>query len=83
VSECLSGLRALGVDLLSPTDPARLAGILAFRHPRADALHRFLHDRQIHVMHHAGRLRVAFHGYNTEADVATFLREFASALATV
>jgi selenocysteine lyase/cysteine desulfurase len=34
-------------------------------------------------MHHAGRLRVAFHGYNTEADVATFLREFATALATV
>ncbi|RLS51162.1 MAG: aminotransferase class V-fold PLP-dependent enzyme [Planctomycetota bacterium] len=81
VSECLAGLRALGVDLLSPTDPAQLAGILAFRHPRADALHRFLHDRQIHVMHHAGRLRVAFHGYNTEADVATFLRELASALA--
>ena len=83
VAECLSGLQAHGVDLLSPTDPAQLAGILAFRHPRADALHRFLHDRQIHVMHHAGRLRVAFHGYNTEADVATFLREFATALATV
>jgi len=83
VAECLAGLRALGVDLLSPTDPAQLAGILAFLHPRADALHRFLHDRKIHVMHHAGRLRVALHGYNTEADVATFLREFATALATV
>lgn len=83
VAECLAGLGALGVDLLSPSDPAQLAGILAFRHPRADALHRFLHDRRIHVMHHAGRLRVAFHGYNTEADVATFLRELASALAAV
>lgn len=81
VPECLAGLRALGVDLLSPTDPTQLAGILAFRHPRAELVHRFLHDRQIHVMHHAGRLRVALHGYNTEADVATFLRELAAALA--
>ena len=83
VAECLAGLGALGVDLLSPTDPARLAGILAFRHPRADALHRFLHERKIHVMHHAGRLRVALHGYNTEADVATFLQTLAAALAAV
>ena len=80
VAECLSGLGALGVDLLSPTEPARLAGILAFRHPRAELVHRFLHDRQIHVMHHAGRLRVALHGYNTEADVATFLQALGSAL---
>ena len=83
VAECLAGLGALGVDLLSPTDPARLAGILAFRHPQADALHRFLHERKIHVMHHAGRLRVAFHGYNTTADVATFLQTLAAALAAV
>jgi len=82
VARCMAGLSALGVDLLSPTDPARLAGILAFRHPRADRVHRHLHERGIHVMHHAGRLRVAIHGYTTDGDVDTFLRELAVALAT-
>jgi selenocysteine lyase/cysteine desulfurase len=32
-------------------------------------------------MHHAGRLRVAIHGYTTDDDVETFLRELATALA--
>jgi len=83
VAQCLAGLGGLGVDLLSPTDPRHLAGILAFRHPQAEAIHRHLHARGIHVMHHAGRLRVAIHGYNTGADVETLLRELAGALDTV
>ena len=81
VGRCLEGLAALGVDLLSPTDRASLAGILAFRHPRAEAIHARLHARGIHVMHHAGRLRVAIHGYTTAADVETFLAALAEALA--
>lgn len=81
VARCLAGLCDLGVDLLSPTDPERLAGILAFRHPEAELVHRHLHARGIHVMHHAGRLRVAIHGYTTDDDVETFLRELATALA--
>lgn len=80
VAECHAGLRSLGVEMLSPDDPAALAGILAFRHPRAEAIHRRLHERSIHVMHHAGRLRVAIHGYTTAADVEAFLRELAGAL---
>lgn len=81
VAHCHAGLRSLGVELLSPSDPAELAGILAFRHPRAADIHRLLHERGIHVMHHAGRLRVALHGYNTGADVETFLAALAGALA--
>jgi len=80
VEACHAGLQALGVEMLSPDDPAALAGILAFRHPRAEAIHRRLHDRSIHVMHHAGRLRVAIHGYTTADDVEAFLRELAAAL---
>ena len=34
---CLEGLAGLPVELISPRDPSRLAGILAFRHPDADA----------------------------------------------
>lgn len=83
VARCLAGLRALDVDLLSPTDATSLAGILAFRHPDAAAIHRLLHGRAIHVMHHAGRLRVAIHGYTTADDVETFLAALATALAAV
>lgn len=83
VGRCLEGLVDLGVDLLSPTDRGSLAGILAFRHPRAEAIHARLHARGIHVMHHAGRLRVAIHGYTTGADVDTFLAALAEVLTAV
>ncbi|MFA6108711.1 MAG: aminotransferase, partial [Candidatus Latescibacterota bacterium] len=60
-----------------------LAGILAFLHPQAERLHSALHDHQVHVMSHAGRLRVAIHGYNTAADVARFLELLTLALKQV
>jgi selenocysteine lyase/cysteine desulfurase len=83
VRACLEGLRRLSVELLSPPDPSALAGILAFRHPKAEEIARHLRSRDVHVMHHAGRLRVAWHGYNTPGDVDAFLRALTDALATV
>ena len=80
---CLEAVAAEDVDLLTPREPEHLAGILAFRHPKAEALHRFLHDRDIHIMAHAGRLRVAIHGYNTAADIERFLTVLREAVATV
>lgn len=80
---CLAAVAAEDVDLLTPREPEHLAGILAFRHPRAEAIHRFLHDRNIHIMAHAGRLRVAIHGYNTPEDVETFVATLREALANV
>lgn len=80
---CLEAVAAEEVDLLTPREPEHLAGILAFRHPRAEAIHRFLHDRDIHIMAHAGRLRVAIHGYNTAEDVETFVATLREALASV
>ena len=83
VLACLEGLQKLPVELLTPVEPEHLAGILAFRHPKADEVHRHLHANQIHVMSHAGRLRVAIHGYNTLDDVERFLRELTTALSHV
>jgi cysteine desulfurase / selenocysteine lyase len=80
VMACLEGVASLPVELLTPRDPANLAGILAFRHPDAERIHQHLRSRDIHVMYHAGRLRVALHGYNTPADVETLLRELRAAL---
>ena len=81
VMQCLEGLQRLPVELISPRSPERLAGILAFRHPRAEAIHARLHGAGIHVMHTAGRMRVAIHGYNTATDVERFLGALAGALA--
>jgi len=83
VLACLEELTKLPVDLLTPNEPEHVAGILAFRHARADAIHKHLHSKQIHVMSHAGRLRVALHGYNTMDDVERFLSELCEALRMV
>ncbi len=83
VRACLEGLRRLPVELLTPPDESALAGILAFRHPKAEEIARRLRSREVHVMHHAGRLRVAWHGYNMPAEVDAFLRALADALGAV
>ena len=39
VLRCLAELKKLPVELLTPDEPEHVAGILAFRHPKADAIH--------------------------------------------
>lgn len=80
---CLEAVAGEDVDLLTPQSPSTLAGILAFRHPKAEAIHRMLHDANIHIMAHAGRLRVAIHGYNTTDDIDRFLSSLRQAVARV
>jgi selenocysteine lyase/cysteine desulfurase len=80
VRACLEGLQRFSLEMLTPDEPESLAGILAFRHPKADEIHRYLHERDIHIMSHAGRLRVAIHGYNTDPDVETFLSTLQEAI---
>lgn len=80
---CLEEVRKLPVELLTPVEPEHMAGIFAFRHPKADQIHAALHAKNIHVMSHAGRIRVAIHGYNTAEDVTGFVRELKAAVATV
>jgi len=80
VCACLDGLKQLPVELITPDEPDALAGILAFRHPDVERIQRTLHDQDIHVMFHAGRIRVAIHGYNTMDDVERFLAALQAAL---
>jgi cysteine desulfurase/selenocysteine lyase len=80
VLDCLAELKKLPVELLTPDEPDHVAGILAFRHPKAEEVHRRLLTANVHVMSHAGRLRVAIHGYNTAADVEEFLKSLRVAL---
>ena len=80
VLACLAGLKKLPLKLLTPNDPDCLAGILAFQHADAERIHAQLHRQNIHIMSHAGRLRVAIHGYNTMDDIEFFLMELEKAL---
>ncbi len=73
VAECLEGLRRLSVEVLTPGEADGLAGIVAFRHPQMESLYQALLSENIHVMHSAGRMRVALHGYNTPEDVTRLL----------
>ncbi len=74
VLACLAELKKRDVTLLTPDEPEALAGILAFLHPDGERIHRTLHEQNVHVMYHAGRLRIAIHGYNTAADVERVLK---------
>jgi selenocysteine lyase/cysteine desulfurase len=71
------GLRELGV---TPMCPWNGSGILAFQHPRSAEIHAALEKECIQVMHHAGRIRVAVHGYNTRGDIERLLAVLGSAL---
>ncbi|MCA9037123.1 MAG: aminotransferase class V-fold PLP-dependent enzyme [Planctomycetaceae bacterium] len=72
VQHCITELSRMPIDLLTPVDQP-IAGIIAFRHPEADQIHKQLLQKNIHVMAHAGRLRIAIHGYNTHSDIEFLL----------
>ena len=80
VVEAEAGLRELGV---TPMCRWNGTGILAFQHPRSTELHAALEHENIHVMHNAGRIRIAVHGYNTQDDIQQFLRVLATLLRKV
>ena len=80
VAQLETGLRALDLSPLATQHKGNFSGILAFQHEQADAIHAELETAEVHVMYHAGRLRMALHGYNTAADVEKFLSVLKSAL---
>lgn len=80
VAEAEAGLRGLGVKPMCRWDGT---GILAFQHPRSTELHAALERENVLVMHNAGRIRIAVHGYNTQDDIRHFLRVLATLLEKV
>ncbi len=69
VARLHEGLADLGHATLSPPQPGNNSGIVAMRTRDDAALHAHFLSRNIHVMHQAGRIRFAIHGYNRMADI--------------
>ena len=69
-ARCVEGLQARGIALLTPTDPARRAGVLAIRTPSSVDLADFLRARRVDVWGYTdGRLRIDPHGFNDDNDL--------------
>lgn len=73
VAEVHAGLVSLGLKPMCAPQPRAPCGIVAFQHPQSAAIHAALQEENTHVMHQAGRIRVAVHGYNTRDDVQRLL----------
>ncbi|MCP5556289.1 MAG: aminotransferase class V-fold PLP-dependent enzyme [Verrucomicrobiaceae bacterium] len=73
VAQAHEGLKGLGIQPMAPAQPTCSSGILAFQHPDSAKIAEALLAANIHVMHHAGRIRIALHGYNAEAHVIALL----------
>jgi selenocysteine lyase/cysteine desulfurase len=80
VTRVHAGLVDLGLAPLAPLQPEFPTGIVSFIHPRSAEIHAALEREEIHVMHQAGRVRVAVHGYNTADDVTRLLGVIGSCL---
>lgn len=75
-----AGMLELGLALMAPQREGCVSGILAFLHEDTESIHAAMEAAEVHIMHHAGRLRMALHGYNTEEDVGKFLEVLKKAL---
>jgi selenocysteine lyase/cysteine desulfurase len=74
-------LKTLGIQPMCSLDQSqRPTGILAFQHPRTPEIHTALEAAEVHVMHHAGRIRIAIHGYNQPEDVERLVASIAAAV---
>ena len=80
VHQMEAGLRELGLTPMAAQREGCASGILAFLHEDTESIHAAMEAAEVHIMHHAGRLRMALHGYNTMVDVEKFLEVLKKAL---
>lgn len=80
VEDLASSMQSIGVELMTPYRPGNPSPIIAFTHPQSDAIHASLLADAIHTMNHAGRIRIAIHGYNTRDDISAVKQSLKKAL---
>ncbi|MCF6311032.1 MAG: aminotransferase class V-fold PLP-dependent enzyme [Verrucomicrobiales bacterium] len=81
VLQIYQGLAELGIEPMAALNEDCMSGILAFTDDRVEQVNEVLLKDNIHVMHHAGRIRIAVHGYNTQEDVDQLLMGLRTAMA--
>jgi selenocysteine lyase/cysteine desulfurase len=69
----IAGLRRRGLDVMTPDDPARRGPLVMVRCRDVQVLLDRLAERGVLCSTREGALRVSFHHYNSEADVAALL----------
>jgi cysteine desulfurase / selenocysteine lyase len=62
-------LAALGIEMLTPADPAMVSGIVAFAHPDAGSIGAALEREGLIVWAGDNRVRASLHYYNDSSDV--------------
>jgi selenocysteine lyase/cysteine desulfurase len=75
VERLRDGLKSLAIPMLCPDDSTRRGSIVAFETPHYAEVERYLGTLGTTVWARDGRVRVAPHSYNTEADIDTFLEQ--------
>ncbi|WP_144794143.1 aminotransferase class V-fold PLP-dependent enzyme [Microbacterium paludicola] len=69
----IDGLERRGLEVITPRDPDRRAGNVAFLHPAGERFARALADEGVLVWGGDGRVRASFHVLNTHSDVERLL----------
>lgn len=70
----IAELQALGLQVITPANPAEHLGIVTCLHPQADSLQKSLAAQQLHVSAREGRyFRVSPHFYNSHAELEQLL----------
>ena len=83
VARARAGLAGMGLPLLTPEDPGRASGIVAFEHPKAKEIGAALEREDVIVWAGDGRVRCSLHLYNDLADVERYLDRLKAVLAKV
>lgn len=81
VAMAMSGLRSLGLEVITPSDPARRAGSVAFLHDQGELFARMLADHGVLVWGGDGRVRASFHVMNSIKDVSRLISAVEQVLA--
>lgn len=79
-SFALRRARELDFDVVTPERDEERAGILTFRHERAEDIQQHLHTRNMVVSARVGHVRVSPHCYNTTEEIDAVLSEAAAFL---
>ena len=69
----IEGFAALGLEVMTPADPARRAGNAVFAHGQGDEIMRRAAEEGILIWSDHGRIRASAHLFTSEADIERFL----------